>query len=73
VKLAYEYTDTEIRIMGIQVLFRELGCVNALRFITQMQHGPEDYLKLQEELFKNMSVDEIYTRAKKHFFDTNIK
>jgi hypothetical protein len=32
-----------------------------------MQHGPEDYLKLQEELFKNMSVDEIYTRAKKYF------
>lgn len=66
-KLAYENTDTEIRIMGIQVLFRELGCVKALRFIAQMQHGPEDYLKLQEELFKDMSVDEIYTRAKTHF------
>lgn len=66
-KLAYENTDTEIRIMGIQVLFRELGCANALRFIAQMQHGPEDYLKLQEELFKDMSVDEIYTRAKTHF------
>ncbi len=66
-KLAYEYTDTEIRVMGIQVLFRELGCVNALRFIAQMQHGPEDYLKLQDELFKNMSVDEIYIRAKTHF------
>ena len=39
VKLAYECTDTEIRIMGIQVLFRELGCVNALRFIAQMQRG----------------------------------
>ncbi len=25
VKLAYECTNTEIRIMGIQVLFRELG------------------------------------------------
>jgi len=67
VKLAYEYTDTEIRVMGIQALFRELGCVNALRFIAQMQHGPEDYLKLQDELFKNMSVDEIYIRAKTHF------
>jgi hypothetical protein len=67
VKLAYENTDTEIRIMGIQVLFRELGCVNALRFIAQMQHGPEDYLKIQEELFKDMSVNEIYTRAKTHF------
>ena len=66
-KLAYEYTDTEIRVMGIQALFRELGCVNALRFIAQMQHGPEDYLKLQDELFKNMSVDEIYIRAKTHF------
>ena len=66
-KLAYEYTDTEIRIMGIQALFRELGCVKALRFIAQMQHGPEDPLQLQGELFKNMSFDEIYTRAKNHF------
>ena len=66
-KLAYEYTDIEIRIMGMQVLFRELGCTNALRFIAQMQHGPEDYLKLQEELFKDMNVNEIYTKAKNHF------
>ena len=59
-------SDIQVRKKGFSVLFKELGEVDALRFLSQITHEKKDYMKLQDELFKGMDVDEIYARAKRH-------
>lgn len=39
---------------------RELGEVNAARFLSQISHEPKDYLAFQEQLFQGMTIDDIY-------------
>ena len=59
-------SDIQVREKGFGVLFRELGEVDALRFLSQITHEKKDYMKLQDELFKGMDVDELYGSAKKY-------
>ena len=59
-------SDIQVREKGFSLLFRELGEVDALRFLSQITHEKKDYMKLQDELFKGMGVNELYERAKKH-------
>ncbi len=59
-------SDLNIKNKGLNVLFRELGEADALRFLSQIRYEKRDYLALQEELFKGMGVDEIFERAKKY-------
>jgi len=59
-------SDLNIKKKGLNVLFRELGEADALRFLSQIRYEKRDYLALQEELFKGMGVDEIFERAKKY-------
>ncbi len=47
----------------IDVLFRELGEVDAIRFLSQIRYEQRDYLKIQEKLFEGMSVEEIFKKA----------
>lgn len=58
-----EMTDQEIIEKGIGALRKALGYKGLLRFMSQMEQG-RDYLKIQEKLFENMSVDEIYNAAR---------
>lgn len=60
-------TDSEIRKKGLSVLFKNLGEVDAMRFLSQITYEKRDSLKLQEELFEGMTVDEIYKKAEEHF------
>lgn len=55
--------DTEIRILGMQVLNKYLGIVEAERFISLIQREKFDYTKWRENLFKGMSGEEISKRA----------
>jgi hypothetical protein len=57
-------SDVALRQKGLHILFRELGEVDTVRFLSQISHEPKDYLALQNTLFKNMTVDEIYEKAK---------
>ncbi len=59
-------SDLNIKKKGLNVLFRELGKADALRFLSQIRYEKRDYLTLQEELFKGMDVDEIFKRAKEY-------
>ena len=61
-----EMSDVKIRDKGFNLLFKELGAVDAIRFLSLITHERRDYLELQEKLFKGMSVDEIYRRAKEY-------
>ena len=57
-------SDIEIRQKGLKILFKNLGEVDAIRFLSQVTSEKRDYLKLQDELFKGMSVEDIYKKAK---------
>ena len=59
-------TDTLIRVEGMELLSRHLGMVEAERFIMLIQKEPFDYTKWQENLFNDMSVEELSKRAAEH-------
>lgn len=64
--MAQMVSDMEIRKKGMSVLFKSLGEVDAMRFLSQITYEKRDYLKLQDALFKGMSVEDIYKKAKKY-------
>lgn len=59
-------SDMEIRKKGMSILFKNLGEVDAIRFLSQITYEKRDYLKLQEELFEGMNVEEIFKKAKEY-------
>jgi hypothetical protein len=56
-------TDTLIRAEGMDTLIKNLGLVEAERFVMLIQKDTFDYTKWQENLFKDMTIDEIYKNA----------
>lgn len=56
-------SDPDVKNKGMDVLFRELGEVDAIRFLSQIRYERRDYLKIREKLFKGMSVEEIFKKA----------
>ncbi|HHT96851.1 MAG TPA: hypothetical protein GXZ90_03020 [Clostridiales bacterium] len=62
------FTDKEIIEKGSRILIKELGYSGFLRFIRQTESSSkEDYLKTSEEIFEEMSVDDIYEEAQEHW------
>lgn len=63
-----KFTDKEIIEKGSRILIKELGYSDFLRFIRQTENSSkEDYLKISEEIFEEMSVDDIYEEAQEHW------
>ncbi|OLS01926.1 hypothetical protein [Tissierella creatinophila] len=63
-----KFTDKEIIEKGSRALIKELGYSGFLRFIRHSEGiSKEDYLKLEDEIFENLSLDEIFDNAKKHW------
>jgi hypothetical protein len=62
-------TDTrplvEINQQAIHLLYKELGVVDAVRFLKQFTQGFGDYTKEREELFVNMTVEELVNEIEK--------
>lgn len=59
-------SDAEIKRKGLSALFNGLGEADAIRFLSQISHEKRDYLKIQNELFRGMSVEDIYKKAQKY-------
>jgi len=55
--------DVLIRTEGMNTLIKNLGLVEAERFVMLMQKETFDYTKWQENLFEDMTIDEIYNNA----------
>ena len=55
--------DTLIRRRGMEVLLKNLGMVEAERFILLIRKEPFDYTQWQKELFDDMSVEAISAAA----------
>jgi len=56
-------TDTEIKMSGFEILNRNLGMVEAERFIALIQREKFDYTKWRENLFDGLSGEEISKKA----------
>jgi hypothetical protein len=49
---------------AIKILCREIGVVNTLRFINQFTTGQGNYTEEREQLFGNLSLNEIVSEIK---------
>ena len=57
--------DDEIIEKGNKVLIKELGYTGFIRYIRHLEGaGRGDQLTIQEDIYKGMSVDEVYEKAK---------
>ena len=52
-------TDTEIKVKGMKALSKDLGLVEAERFVSLIQRDRFDYTKWRQDLFQGMSGDQI--------------
>jgi hypothetical protein len=50
---------------GLEVLLRELGTADTLRFLQKYSPGRGDYTQERRELFNHLTVDEIVEQIKK--------
>jgi len=55
--------DTVIRNDGMQILLDNLGILETERFIMLMKRESFDYTKWRENLFEDMSIEEISAKA----------
>lgn len=63
-----KYTDKEIIEKGSRALIKELGYSGFIRFIRHSDGlSKEDYLKYGAEIFKDMSLDNIFEDAKEYW------
>jgi hypothetical protein len=55
----------EINQQAISLLYKELGTVDAVRFLKQFTQGYGNYTQERETLFANKSLDDIVTEIEK--------
>jgi hypothetical protein len=55
--------DTEIKVLGIEILNQHLGVIETERFISLIQRDKFDYTEWRKNLFAGMSAIEISKRA----------
>ena len=56
-------TETELKIKGIQILTKELGDIDAEKFISLILREPFDYTKWQRGLFEDIPVEKLSKQA----------
>ncbi len=57
--------DNTIRLNGIEALNRNLGPVDALRFLSLFHREPTDYVEISRRLYNGETVEEILKRVRK--------
>lgn len=62
-------TDTELKLKGFELLRTSLGLVELEKFISLIQLDKFDYTKWRENLFFNLSGEEISKLAMKNRLD----
>ena len=60
-------TDNEVRQRGLATLVKDLGLAEAERFIALMNRSDFDYTEWRQSLWKDMSVEEISSKAMSRF------
>jgi hypothetical protein len=54
----------EITQQAIEVLFKEVGVANTIRFLNQFSTGYGNYTEERENLFEDLTVNEILAQLK---------
>lgn len=55
---------SDITQQAIDLLFKEMGIVNTMRFLNQFTTGYGDYTQEREALFKDLTLNEILSAMK---------
>ena len=55
----------ELRRRGLEVLIRELGFVDAMRFMLQFETGQGDYTRDREQMLPKWTMDEMLREAER--------
>jgi hypothetical protein len=55
----------EINLQAVTLLYKELGVVDAVRFLKQYNQGYGNYTQEREVIFANKSLDEIVSEIEK--------
>ncbi|MCA9932379.1 MAG: hypothetical protein H6662_13935 [Ardenticatenaceae bacterium] len=55
---------TQITQEAIQILYREIGVVNTVRFLNQFTSGYGDYTTERDQLFADLTLEEIVSEIK---------
>ena len=58
---------------ALRVLFREIGLVDTMRFVGQFTVGYGDYTAERDELFSNMTLDDMITEIKLRQSQANVQ
>lgn len=59
-----KYSDKEIIEKGSRDLIKEIGYAGFIRYIRQIEaFSSNDYIKVQDDIYKDMSVDEVFEKA----------
>ena len=56
---------SEITKEALEVLSKEIGIANTIRFINQFTMGYGDYTQEREQIFEDMTLDDILNEIKK--------
>lgn len=59
-------SESEIKRKGMEVLLKELGDVDAEKFIKLLIQEPFDYTEWQKKLWLDKNVEELSEKAKEH-------
>ncbi len=55
---------TEVTERAIRILSREMGVVDTMRFLNQFSAGSGNYTEEREELFRDLSLDDILSEIR---------
>ena len=55
----------EITERAYDILFRELGSADAIRFLNQFSSGRGDYTAERDHLFADLTMDQIYSEIRR--------
>ena len=66
-------TDTLLRQEGMRILSANPGLVEAERFIALIQREPFDYTEWQNNLYNDMSLEELCEKANNFWNETHKK
>ncbi|MDD2710464.1 MAG: hypothetical protein PHV34_20995 [Verrucomicrobiae bacterium] len=57
-------SDVDLKLNGIEALNKSLGPSGAMRFLSLLQREPTDYVAISRRLYRNQTVDGIFSRAR---------
>jgi len=56
-------SDTELKKRALVLLNETLGAANTIRFLSMYNTGRQEYIKIRDELFKDMTARQVFEEA----------